>query len=106
MNNNEPKQIDEVIQTFFRKRNWTQRINGYNLFSSWEDILPLKISLNTKPIKIQNNILFLMVKNHIWASEISIRKGEIINIINKKIGRDLIEDVIIKINYNIFIKNK
>jgi predicted nucleic acid-binding Zn ribbon protein len=106
MNNNEPKQIDEVIQIFFRKRNWTQRINGYNLFSSWKDILPLKISLNTKPIKIQNNILFLMVKNHIWANEISIRKGEIINIINKKIGQDLIKDVIIKINYNIFIKNK
>lgn len=41
-----------------------------------------------------------MVKNHIWANEIRIRKGEIINSINKKAGQgqEQIEEVIIKIN--------
>lgn len=39
-----------------------------------------------------------MVKNHIWANEIRIRKDEIIDIINKKTGQEQIEDVIIKIN--------
>lgn len=103
MKNKEPKHIDEIIQSFFKGRNWTQRIDGYNLFDFWEDILPSKIALNTKPLKIQNNKLFLMVKNHIWANEISIRKGEIINILNQKIGQDLIENVIIKISPSKFV---
>jgi predicted nucleic acid-binding Zn ribbon protein len=96
----EPKHIDEVIKTFFKTRNWSQRIEGYNLFSSWQNILPPKIACNTKPIKIQNNTLFIVVKNHVWANEIRIRKGEIINSINKKAGQgqEQIEEVIIKIN--------
>lgn len=94
----EPKHIDELIKTFFKTRNWSQRIDGYNLFSSWQDILPPKIACNTKPIKIQNNTLFLMVKNHIWANEIRLRKDEIIDIINKNNDKEQIEEVIIKIN--------
>jgi len=94
----EPKHINELIKTFFKTRNWSQRIDGYNLFSFWQDILPPKIACNTKPIKIQNNTLFLMVKNHIWANEIRLRKDEIIDIINKKNDKEQIEEVIIKIN--------
>ena len=103
MKNKEPKHINEIIQLFFKRRNWTQRIDGYNLFDFWEDILPSKIALNTKPLKIQNNNLFLMVKNHVWANEISVRKGEIINMLNQKTGKNLIENIIIKINPSKFI---
>ncbi len=39
-----------------------------------------------------------MVKNHIWANEMLIRKSEIIDIINKKAGNNQIEEIIIKIN--------
>ncbi len=39
-----------------------------------------------------------MVKNHIWANEIRLRKDEIIDIINKKNNKEQIEEVIIKIN--------
>jgi predicted nucleic acid-binding Zn ribbon protein len=98
----ELKHIDELIKTFFKTRNWSQRIDGYSLFSSWQDILPPKIACNTKPIKIQNNTLFIFVKNHIWANEIRIRKDEIIDIINKEAGQEQIEDVIIKINSKMF----
>lgn len=106
MKNSEPKHISDVIQSFFKTRHWTQRMDGYNIFDLWGDILPQNIALNTKPVKIQNNILFLIVKNHVWASEINIRKGEILNLLNQKIGQDLIENIIIRIKPNKFINNK
>ena len=99
----EPRHINEAIQLFLESRNWTQRVDGYNLFNSWEAILPPEIALNTKPLKIQNDNLFLIAKNHIWANEIVIRKGEIINILNQEIGQDLIKNIIIKINPGKFI---
>jgi predicted nucleic acid-binding Zn ribbon protein len=106
MNNNQPKHIAEIMQQFFKEHNWGQRIEGYNLLDCWVDILPPKIALNTKPIKIQNDTLFLMVKNNIWAQEITLRKGEIINTINKKIGKILITNIVIKINFKQFINEK
>ena len=103
MESREPRHINEVIQSFLKSRNWTQRVDSYNLFDSWETIFPPKIALNAKPLKIQNNSLFLMVKNHIWASEIITRKGEIINILNQEIGQNSIKNIIIKINPSKFI---
>lgn len=102
MNNNEISHINEIIKKLFRKRNWTQRIDGYDIFSHWNEILPKKISQNTKPIKIQNNTLFIMVKNHIWGNEINIQKGEIINSINKVSNNSPIDDIIVTINLNKF----
>lgn len=99
-------QINEIIERFFRSRNWTQRIDGYNLFDSWEDVLPPQFASNTKPLKIQNNILFLIVKNHVWANEIKIRKGEIIDMINRKIGENSVKELIIRIDRNKFIGNE
>ncbi len=98
MNNISPKHIGEIIHSYLKNRNWKQRIDGYDVLQSWEEIVPKNIALNTKPIKIQNNILFIRVKNHVWANELKIRKGEIMNLINKKIGKDLIKNIIIRID--------
>jgi len=107
MNHSLPKHIGKIIYLFFKDRNWNQRINGYNILKSWEKIVPEKIFLNIKPIKIQNDTLFVRVKNHIWANELKIRKGEIINLINQKTDEKLIKNIIAKIDTRYFYsKNK
>jgi len=102
MKNIPPKHIGEIIHSYLKNRNWIQRIEGYNILQSWEEVVPEKISRNTKPIKIQNNTLFIRVKNHVWANELKIRKGEIMNLINQKTGKDLIKNIIIRIDTKYF----
>ncbi len=106
MKNKIPKHISEIIKNYFEDRNWEQRIDGSSIFDSWEEIIPVKISLNTKPEKIQNNKLFIKVKNHVWANELKIKKGEIINLVNKNMGYNLINDLIIKIDSKYFKNNQ
>jgi len=102
MKNIPPKHIREIIRSYLKNRNWIQRIEGYNILQSWEEIVSEKISRNTKPIKIQNNTLFIRVKNHVWANELKIRKGEIMNLINQKTGKDIIKNIIIRIDTKYF----
>lgn len=97
-----PKHIGEIIDSYFRNRHWDQRMNGYPILESWEKIVPQKIATNTKPIKIQNNILFVRVKNHVWANEIKIKKGELLYRINKTKQENFIKDIIIRIDTNYF----
>jgi predicted nucleic acid-binding Zn ribbon protein len=104
MKNNPPQHISEVINLYIKKRHWTQRIEGYNIFDLWEDLLPEKIVLNAKPIKIQDHNLFIRVKNHVWANEIRLRKGEVINALNKNAGNKLIENLVIRIDTKYFDK--
>ncbi len=97
-----PIHIGEIIDSYLRKRHWLERMNGYDILQSWEDILPPKIAVNTKPVKIQNHLLFIRVKNHIWANELKIRKGEIVHMINRKAGDDIIRDIVIRIDPQLF----
>lgn len=101
-----PEHIGEIVHSFLTKHHWLQRIDGYQILQSWEDVVPPKIALNTKPIKIQNNTLFIRVKNHIWGNELRIRKGEMMNLINKKVGKDIIKNMIIRIDSRYFNDNK
>lgn len=106
MKHSPPQHIGEVINSYLRNRNWTQRLNGYDVFELWEEFIPKKIALNAKPIKIQDHNLFVRVKNHIWANEVRIRNGEIINAINKNIGNELIRGIVIRIDTKFFKKSK
>jgi|LDZT01.1.fsa_nt_gi predicted nucleic acid-binding Zn ribbon protein len=106
MKHSPPQHIGEVINSYLRNRNWTQRLNGYDVFELWEEFIPKKIALNAKPIKIQDHNLFIRVKNHIWANEVRIRNGEIINAINKNIGNELIRGIVIRIDTKFFKKSK
>ncbi|MDD5635894.1 MAG: DUF721 domain-containing protein [Atribacterota bacterium] len=108
MKNSLPKHIGEIIQVYLKEQNWTQRINGYNIFQSWEEFIQKKIAQNTRPIKIQDNTLFIRVKNHVWANELRIRKGEFLNLVNKNIGNNTtINEIIIRIDTKYFVeKNK
>lgn len=102
MKNIPPKHIGEMIHSYLKNRNWLERMNGYHILQSWEDVVSPKIALNTRPIKIQNNTLFIRVKNHVWANELRIREGEIVHLINSKVGKDLIKNIIIRIDSRYF----
>jgi predicted nucleic acid-binding Zn ribbon protein len=106
MEHSPPQHISEVINSYLRNRNWTQRLSGYDVFELWEEFIPPKIAINAKPIKIQDHNLFVRVKNHIWANEVRIRNGEIINSINKNIGNELIRGIVIRIDTKFFKKSK
>ena len=101
-----PIHISEIIDSYFQNRHWNQRIKGYSLLKLWEEMIPQKITQNTKPIKIQNNILFVRVKNHVWANEIKIRKGELLYLLNKKNKKNIIKDILIRIDTNYFNNNQ
>lgn len=104
MKNIPPKHIGEIIQAYLKERNWIQRIKGYNIFDSWEEFIPKQIAKNAKPIKIQDNTLFIRVKNHVWANEIRIRRGEIINLVNNNTGKNVIKNLIIRIDTKYFLE--
>lgn len=104
MKKKEPKHIKEIIQNFFHQRSWGQRIKGYYILDDWKKMVPKKFYLHTQPIKIQNSMLFIRVKNHVWANELRIRKGEILAKINQRPGSCIIKDIVIRIEPRNFQK--
>jgi len=63
----------------------------------WENLAGKEIALSSQPIKIQDKCLFLAVKSNVWANELNLRKGELIEKINREAGDEIISNVLFKV---------
>ena len=56
------------------------------LKSNWQNIVGNDIAKNTKPVKIEESVLFVKVSSHIWKAEL---KGGLGNVILKRVQKDI-----------------
>ena len=63
----------------------------------WQDVVGDKVSAHTKPISIQDKIIFVKVDNSAWCNELSFFKKDIVKKINEGVGMRVINDVYFKV---------
>lgn len=85
-----------ALEKFFKEKDWSKKIKGYQIISNWENLVGKEIACSSQPIKIQDNCLFLAVKSNIWANELNFRKGELIEKINREAGEMIISNILFK----------
>ncbi|HBY56650.1 MAG TPA: hypothetical protein DEG96_02120 [Candidatus Atribacteria bacterium] len=95
----------EALEDYFKEKRWDKKIRGYQVINHWEEVVGEEIAQNTQPIKIQGQILFLRVKSSVWANELNLRKGEIIDKINLKTKEQTVSDLRFKVQPSHFNSN-
>ena len=98
--------IKEALEEFLKEKKWDKKIRGYNVVNYWEDFVGKEISRHSHPIKLQNRTLFLRVKNSVWANELNLRKGEIIEKINLSTKEETVSDILFKVQPSYFASDK
>lgn len=86
-----------ALENFLKEKKWSKKIKGYQIVSNWENLVGKEIAQASQPIKIQNKCLFLAVKSNVWANELNLRKGELIEKINREAGEKIISNIMFKI---------
>jgi len=92
----------QALEEFFKEKKWSKKIKGYQTISNWEKLAGKEISQSSQPIKIQDKCLFLAVKSNVWANELNLRKGELIEKINREAGEKIISNILFKIRKSQF----
>ena len=59
----------------------------------WPEVVGKKIANITQAKKIDGKILFVKVKNDSWRNELVFLKKDIIERLNKRIGKKVVEDL-------------
>lgn len=59
----------------------------------WPEIVGKRIAKISHAEKIDGNILFVKVQNDSWRNELVFLKKDIIERLNKRIGKKLVEDI-------------
>jgi len=94
--------LKTALEIFFKEKKWSKKIKGYQIISNWENLAGKEIAQSSQPIKIQDKCLFLAVKSNVWANELNLRKGELIEKINREAGENIISNILFKIRRSRF----
>ncbi|MFQ5601782.1 MAG: DUF721 domain-containing protein [bacterium] len=93
MKKNEPKKLGESISKLIKALGVEKKIKEQELLRNWSSLMGEKISKVTEVEKVVDGILFIKVVNSIWRNELFYMKRELLQIIEKKIGQNIINDI-------------
>jgi predicted nucleic acid-binding Zn ribbon protein len=88
------KNIQEILKTLLAEMPAAQqaKINGFQALVNWPEIVGETLAAVTEPLKVENEILLIRVKEAVWRSELQFMKPELLEKIRGNTGiklRDL-----------------
>ncbi|HHY70910.1 MAG TPA: DUF721 domain-containing protein [Thermoanaerobacterales bacterium] len=87
------EKIGTILLNSLKKTRLNKRLMEAKIFVNYELMVGEKISEISKPVFMQNNILFIGVENHIWIHQLYFLKPELIDNINSNLPRPLVKDI-------------
>ena len=87
------EKLNTTIKKFLNNLGLTQSVNQNTAIILWDEIVGEKISKNTEPISVEHGILTVSVSSSTWRQELVFKQQDIINQLNKKLGKNTIKEV-------------
>lgn len=92
-----PQRIKRILKVTLRKLGLEKRIRECAILSFWDEAVGENIALHTKPLKVYNGKMTVMVESPSWTQELSFLKNRIMESLNKSIGREVVKDIYFKV---------
>jgi predicted nucleic acid-binding Zn ribbon protein len=88
--------VGDAIDQFLKQEKLDVKLSRFAIKNSWEEIVGKHVANNTVNISFHETTLFLTLKSAALKQELSFRKDDIINNINRFCGTKLIKEIVFK----------
>lgn len=85
--------ISEVLEKVIKKYKPDTDLEAYRVFSMWNDIVGPKIGEHTKPLKIKEKILYVIVDDPLWLAQIKYIKQDVLKKLCDNIKNNVFKDI-------------
>ena len=87
------KKVGNIIDRVMKNLGLSRRYNEQKSILFWDDVVGERISKNAKPLYTRDGKLVVEVENSTWMNELQFLRMEILEKLNKKLGRWTIVDI-------------
>jgi len=87
------KTLDQALKNLIKSLGIEDQIQVNQVLNLWPIVVGKRIADISQAKKIEHNILFVKVLNDSWRNELLFLKKNIIERINKKVGKEIIKDI-------------
>jgi hypothetical protein len=94
------KKLDRLSSTLGRMlkaRGLQGQLSEYRIFGQWEQTVGAVIARHAQPQGVRGKKLFLSVDSPAWMQQLSLLKPEIIEKVNRNLGKDAIKEIALKL---------
>jgi predicted nucleic acid-binding Zn ribbon protein len=88
--------LGDAISQILKEEKLDIKLSRFSVKQNWKDVAGEMIAINTTDISFNNKIIFVTLKSAALKHEVSFRKEELLNNINKYCGYKLVDDVVIR----------
>tara|TARA_B100000900_G_scaffold297357_1_gene255888 strand:- start:6237 stop:6527 length:291 start_codon:yes stop_codon:yes gene_type:complete len=96
MRRNNINTIGQVIKRLTKNNKLSKRLYVLNILDVWNNIIGKDLEKYVKSTKLVDDKLYIALRSSIVRNEMSYKKTELIQRINKKLNKDVIKDIILK----------
>lgn len=87
------KPLADFLPNTLKRMGIANQITQQKAVLLWKNIVGKDIAKQTNASHIENNVLFVSVKNSVWMNELTFLKSQIIKKLNESIGQDAVKDI-------------
>lgn len=88
-----PKGIAQAIREATAALGIDATLRRYAVITGWNDVVGEQIARVTKPLRLDNGVLYVSVKTAPWRAELSLQRKEIIEKLNDAAGSRIVSDI-------------
>tara|TARA_B100000524_G_scaffold179983_1_gene92709 strand:+ start:842 stop:1135 length:294 start_codon:yes stop_codon:yes gene_type:complete len=88
--------LGEIIQDFLKQSGWERKLDEVNIMTEWDKVLGPTLAKYTEEVFIKNKKLHIRLNSSTLRQELSYKKSEIVKDLNAAVGKDVINDIVLK----------
>ena len=88
--------IGDLVKAFLKAHGMDEKMQELDISEKWEEIVGPVIANHTKDIKLKGKVLTLRLNSAALRHTLSFSKTEFIGKLNEALGKEMIDDVILK----------
>jgi predicted nucleic acid-binding Zn ribbon protein len=88
--------LGDAISQLFKQEKLDVRLSQFSVRNGWKDIAGEMIARNTSSIFFNNRTVFVTLSNAALKHELSFRRQELLDNINRHCGYKLVDELVIK----------
>ena len=87
------QELRKIIQTLLADTGIEKAVLQHKSLLIWKEIVGETIANNSEPSDVKHGVLTVKVSTPVWRNELVFRKKEILEKLNKVLGKDVIKDI-------------
>ena len=91
-----PRHLNDLLAEMYRSVGMKEAYDQFNTLRLWDEIVGETIAKVTRVEQLREGDLYVRVKSPSWRMELNFRKKDIVERLNRRIGREMIRTIIFR----------